>query len=410
MSDPTSAPEARGPHPWSQRVAGFLRLSRATDLPPAATTGETSLWRMRATVEDRPGSLARLCGALAARQVDILTLQTHPLTAGTVDELLLRAPAALLLDDLVSAARRGGGTDVRAERADAHDLVDAPARALELAARTALDPAELPLALRALLGRCSVRTVPAYSPTGVPSAESAPSDGVLHGTSMLLRDSTGGTVVVERPSLPFTPSEFARARALVALDARLGPRRPYGRRGGPLPGGEDVTIGEAGPEALPEALALHRRCSEQTLRLRYRGPAEAADSLVGHLLHPRFARTLAARTASGRLVGLGHLLPDGEEAEVALLVEDAWQGRGIGSALLRRLTVLAVRAGCSGVYAVTGKANSGMVAAMRELGLPLDHQVEDATVVVTATLDGEAVHALAPDGGPGLSGAGQSEH
>jgi GNAT superfamily N-acetyltransferase len=157
-------------------------------------------------------------------------------------------------------------------------------------------------------------------------------------------------------------------------------------------------------------VALHSRCSENTLRMRYHGPAGSADGYLSHLLSPRFGRTVGALTASGRLVGLGHLLRDGEEAEVALLVEDAWQGRGVGSALLGRLVVLAARAGCADVYAVTGRANRGMVAAMRELGLPLDYQVEDTTVVITATLDHEAVHALAPDGDAGLSGAGHCEH
>lgn len=38
---------------------------------------------------------------------------------------------------------------------------------------------------------------------------------------MRLRDPNGGTLIVERPYLPFTPTEFARARALVELDARL---------------------------------------------------------------------------------------------------------------------------------------------------------------------------------------------
>ncbi|WTL49396.1 GNAT family N-acetyltransferase [Streptomyces sp. NBC_01497] len=409
MSDPTTGTSARGPHPWPRRITDFLHLSRTADASTADTADGTSLWRMRATVKDRPGSLARLCAALAKCRIDILTLQTHPLTAGTVDEFLLRAPAPLLADDLLGAVRRGGGTDIWVERADAHDLVDAPARALALATCTALDPAELPLALRSLLGRCSVRSVPAYSPTGVPSPESVPVEGALDGTAMRLRDGTGGTVVVERPSLPFTPSEFARARALVALDASLGPRQPYGQESVTPPVGGGVTMRRIGEGAHTEAVALHDRCSERTLRLRYHGPMGNADGYLSHLLSPRFGRTLGAYTASGRLVGLGHLLWDGEEAEVALLVEDAWQRRGIGSALLSRLTVLAVREGCAHVYAVTQKSNKGMVAAMRELGLPLDYQVEETTVVITATLDHEAVRAFAPDGEPGLFEAGRPE-
>lgn len=76
------------------------------------------------------------------------------------------------------------------------------------------------------------------------------------------------------------------------------------------------------------------------------------------------------QTASGRLVALGHLLWDGDETEVALIVEDDWQRRGIGSELLARLVALAVEAGCESVYAVTQAHNTGMVAAMRALSLP----------------------------------------
>ncbi len=46
---------------------------------------------------------------------------------------------------------------------------------------------------------------------------------------MRLRAPEGGVITVERAYLPFTPTEFARARALVELDARLGPRIPAAR-------------------------------------------------------------------------------------------------------------------------------------------------------------------------------------
>ncbi|GGW11577.1 hypothetical protein GCM10010501_09110 [Streptomyces libani subsp. rufus] len=358
---------------------------------PAGYDVDGTLWRMRTTVQDAPGSLAALCTALAGHGVDILSLQTHPLADGTVDDFLLRAPGALPAAEITRAVALAGGTATWIERADAHDLVDVPTRVLGLAARTALDAAELPLALRQLLGRCTIRSLPGRPAGGGRGPQPVPVEGVLEDTVMRLPAPEGGVLTVERPYLPFTPTEFARARALVELDSRLGPRIPDGEDVLTLPAGDDITVRRVDTGDLVAARAMHDRCSPHTLGLRYHGPVGDADRYLNHLLSPRFGRTLAAQTASGRIVGLGHLLWDGDETEVALLVEDEWQQRGIGGELLGRLVAMAAEAGCASVYAVTKASNTGMVAAMRGLGLPLDYQVEEGTLVITARLDAAPV-------------------
>ncbi|WP_210586018.1 GNAT family N-acetyltransferase [Streptomyces sp. GESEQ-35] len=378
-------------HTWWTRRHGHAPPTGDTGTRPLPTeqagTGVTALWRMRTTVKDEPGSLAALCTALAGRRVDILSLQTHPLAEGTVDEFLLRVPGELAPPEMTRAIAQAGGTGTWIERADAHDLVDAPTRVLGLATRTALDAAELPLALRQLLGRCTIRSLPAVPPGGGRAPDVVPVEGALEDTVMRLRAPEGGVITVERPYLPFTPTEFARARALVELDARLGPRVPRSQDVLTLPEGNAITVRRADPRDLEAATAMHKRCSARTLGRRYHGPVGDADRYLHHLLSPRFGRTLAVQTASGRIVGLGHLLWDGDETEVALLVEDEWQRRGIGGELLRRLVSMAVEAGCESVYAVTQSANTGMVAAMRGLELPLDYQIEEGTLVITARLD-----------------------
>ncbi|WP_338776230.1 GNAT family N-acetyltransferase [Streptomyces sp. DG1A-41] len=400
VTDVTHLNDCRPANPW-QRVTAALhtwRTRRHEHAPPSDDTespapepvpGANTLWRMRTTVRDEPGSLAALCTALAEHRVDILSLQTHPLAEGTVDEFLLRAPGELPASGITTAVRTAGGTDTWIERADAHDLVDAPTRVLGLATRTALDAAELPLALRQLLGRCTIRSQPAPA-GGDEVSDGVPVEGALDDTVMRLRAPEGGVITVERPHLPFTPTEFARARALVELDARLGPRVPRGRDVLTLAEGSDITVRRADNRDLEAARAMHERCSDRTIKLRYHGPVGDADRYLNHLLSPRFGRTLAVQTASGRLVGLGHLLWDGDETEVALIVEDAWQRRGIGGELLGRLVAMAAEGGCGSVYAVTQASNTGMVAAMRGLGLPLDYQVEEGTLVITARL-GEPV-------------------
>ncbi|MFI6275583.1 GNAT family N-acetyltransferase [Streptomyces sp. NPDC050988] len=381
------------------RPTAAVRTAGASEADATATeviAGETVLWRMRTTVRDEPGSLAALCAALAGQRVDILSLQTHPLTEGTVDEFLLRVPAQVSASDVTRAVSHAGGAGTWIERADAHDLVDAPTRVLGLATRTALDAAELPLALRQLLGRCTIRSLPAGSVRGERADEAAPVEGALEDTVMRLRAPEGGVITVERPYLPFTPTEFARARALVELDARLGPRVPRRQDVLTLPQGNAITVRRADAGDVDAAKAMHERCSSRTLGMRYHGPVGDADKYLNHLLSPRFGRTLAVQTASGRIVGLGHLLWDGDETEIALLVEDDWQRRGIGSELLGRLVTMAVEAGCESMYAVTQSSNTGMVAAMRGLDLPLDYQIEEGTLVITARLDATPVSSRLP--------------
>ncbi|MER5914532.1 GNAT family N-acetyltransferase [Streptomyces sp. NPDC001982] len=375
------------------RKAGPSDKQAAT---PAAVEAASVLWRMRTTVKDEPGTLAALCTALADRRVDILSLQAHPLAEGTVDEFLLRAPADLAAAEITREISLAGGSSTWIERADAHDLVDAPTRILGLAARTALDTAELPLALRQLLGRCTIRSLPAASVGGGRGPEAVPVEGALEDTVLRLRAPEGGVITVERPYLPFTPAEFARARALVELDTRLGPRIPRSQDVLTLPEGNAIAVRRADTNDVEAAKAMHERCSARTLGMRYHGPVGDVDRYLNHLLSPRFGRTLAVQTASGRIVGLGHLLWDGDETEVALLVEDEWQRRGIGAELLCRLVAMAVEAGCESVYAVTQASNTGMVAAMRGLGLPLDYQIEEGTLVITARLDATPVASRLP--------------
>ncbi|MEV8096443.1 GNAT family N-acetyltransferase [Kitasatospora sp. NPDC085879] len=356
-----------------------------THAPPgeAAVSGpldeleDTVLWRVRTTVEDAPGSLARVCAALAAHRVNIVSMQSHPLAAGAVDEFFLRAPAALDRAALTAAVAAAGGTDIWTDRADAHELVDAPTHVLALATRTALDAAELPVALRQLFGRCTIRQYPdrgRSTPAGV------------DGHTMRLPVPGGDLIELTRPHLPFTPTEFARGQALVELDSLLGPRVPKVEARLARPTGADLTVRRAEPGDKEAALEMHRRCSPDTLRKRYHGPVKDADRYLAHLLDPRHGQTLAVEAADRRIVALAHLMWDDEGAEVALLVEDDWQRQGLGVDLLRRMAALALEAGVATVYAVTHSSNTGLISTMRKLSAPLDYQVEDGTLVITAHL------------------------
>ncbi|WP_030239696.1 GNAT family N-acetyltransferase [Streptomyces sp. NRRL S-350] len=153
-----------------------------------------------------------------------------------------------------------------------------------------------------------------------------------------------------------------------------------------LPDGTELLLRAAGPADKAAALAMHGRCSPASLRLRYHGPVRDADRHLDHLLDARHGRSLAVESPDGRILALGHLMWDDGEAELAVLVEDAWQRHGLGPALLRRLAAMAGAAGIGTVYAVTHAANTGLIAAMRRLEVPLDFDAEGGTLVITATL------------------------
>ncbi|MFB7667423.1 GNAT family N-acetyltransferase [Kitasatospora sp. NPDC056138] len=378
---PPTAPDPGAP-PGEAEVTGPLRDFE-----------QTALWRVRTTVPDSPGSLARVSTALAGLGVNIVSMQAHPLPDATVDEFLVRAPRTLARTELAAALAAAGGRDIWTDPADAHDLVDVPTHVLALATRTALDAAELPVALRQLFGRCAIRQYP-----GAGRQAAAGVDGHV----MRLPAPSGDLIELTRPQLPFTPTEFARAQALVELDSLLGPRVPKVEDRLSLRAGTDLTVRRADADDKAAALAMHHRCSKEALRRRYHGPVNDADRYLDHLLDPRHGQTLAVETTERRIVALAHLMWDDDSAEVALLVEDDWQRRGLGVDLLRRMAALALEGGVRTVYAVTHASNTGLISTMRKLGAPLDYQVEEGTLVITAHLTEAAERLPAPwPAGPG---------
>ena len=215
--------KAHGPgrpqaHPVAA-AASQLKLS-----PDAASSGWTdadhlNLWRVRAVVRDTPGSLAAVCERLAGLGVNILGLQVHPLPEGegVLDEFLVDVPAEVTATRLAEAVSGSGAAAVRVDRADTQDLTDAPARMLTLAARLTDGTASLAVVLHDLFGGCAVGWLP-----------DEVTESTYQDTAMTLADPDGGTLRITREALAFTPTEFARAQALVALCFELRRARQVG--------------------------------------------------------------------------------------------------------------------------------------------------------------------------------------
>ena len=167
-----------------------------------------ALWRVRATVDDRPGYLAVLTASLALRSVNILAVQVHTTEAGAVDDFLVDAPDGLTERDLYAAIEKGRGREAWVGPADAHGLVDPPTQALAQAGRVAAAPERLGEALAVLLG-CDVTWRPVRQPHR------------FSPTELTVADPCGGTLSLTRDTPVFTPAEYTRAQALADLAAQV---------------------------------------------------------------------------------------------------------------------------------------------------------------------------------------------
>ncbi len=162
-----------------------------------------------------------------------------------------------------------------------------------------------------------------------------------------------------------------------------------------------VQVRELRAQDRPAVLALHQRCSAETLRLRYLLPSGQLDVLVEWMFGGRSGRTLVAVVGTRgheRIVGLAHLVPTptAGEAEVAFLIEDDWQGVGLGSGLLSLVVEVARADGWAALHADVALDNDRMVHMFRDRGWSL--QVADGTYSLRCALDADppAAPACAP--------------
>lgn len=343
-----------------------------------------AFWRIRATVDDRPGFLSVLTASLALRSVNILSVQVHATEAGAVDDFLVDAPDALSEADLLAAVIKGRGRDAWVGRTDVRGLVDAQTQLLGLAARLVADPDELGAALVALLGDCRIAWQPGLSRTHPSLIEREWGGG---GGPIRLPDPNGGTLLVERAEPPLTPAEFARAHALVDL-AGIVVREAASRWQLLLPDGDELAVRPAGIEDTEGILGLHADCSPSSRHRRYlSGPEEPEAPRVTRMLAATRGLTLIAeREAERRVVAMANLAYEGTEAEVALLVADAYQRRGVGTALLHRAVRLAASAGVEGLHAHVHADNAAMLATMGRLGRPLRVAADGPFLTLTVDL------------------------
>ncbi|MBY5161831.1 bifunctional GNAT family N-acetyltransferase/acetate--CoA ligase family protein [Salsipaludibacter albus] len=160
-----------------------------------------------------------------------------------------------------------------------------------------------------------------------------------------------------------------------------------------LPDGTTVHIRPMTPADAPLLLAMWDRTSPRSRQLRFHGAYDLDERNVGLFTDydPRWQLALAATTGRDhdeRLVGVSRYVIDQDQpthAEFAALVEDAHQGRGIGSALVRHVAEAAHEAGVRVLSGDVLADNESMLRLIRDLGLR--HTDRRASEVVRSDLD-----------------------
>ncbi|HLI25222.1 MAG TPA: GNAT family N-acetyltransferase, partial [Acidimicrobiales bacterium] len=123
--------------------------------------------------------------------------------------------------------------------------------------------------------------------------------------------------------------------------------------------------------------ALHQRLSAETIYFRFFTPLpKLSPKMLEHLVNVDYRERMALVGILGdEIIGVARYerlptpAPDGgSQAEVAFLVDDAHQGRGIGSMLLEHLAAAAEDAGISRFVADTLPDNQRMLRVFHDAG------------------------------------------
>jgi acetyltransferase len=153
-------------------------------------------------------------------------------------------------------------------------------------------------------------------------------------------------------------------------------------------GGLRVPVRPLRPEDAELELRFFGRLSE---RSRYQRFMQHLPKLPPRMLarftqldYDRELALAALDPATGEFIAVGRYSPnaDGATAEFALVVDDAWQGKGVGRAVLERLCTAARAAGYTALYGYILQANHEMLDLAERLGFVEESRTgSDVTVV-----------------------------
>ncbi len=361
-------------------------LEALVEFDAAPVGADPFRWRARVTMPAAPSAVAAMLRVLARLGVHVVSLFTAALDGDRqlVDMFLASAPGVDRAT--IVHALSGVADDVIVARGIPADADDVATRVLRLSTRLAADPDSAPRAAADLVLADSWEVTSAVA--GIDAAADV----------LRLQWTPERHVILRRTAAPFTRAERDRASALLALVGALsqvrGDIEGFGWRL-VLPDGDPVAIRLARPEDAERVERMHGRCSEQSRFQRYFTPMSTwRDDNLRRIAGGHRGATLVVSTDDGEVVALGNVFPTepgtSDVAEIAVIVEDAWHGRGIGLALMGHLIDVARRMGFTRLIAYVLAENTAMRALLDATGLTwtvtADHDLGPTVVALVADL------------------------
>lgn len=324
------------------------------------------MWRVRTTLPDRPGLLARVAAACGEAEVNIVAMQVFRHGDEVTDEFVVSTADAVRDVDLADLFVAAGGERVAVTRTDEGALLDAPTRHLDAVHQVLEEGRDVEEVLRELL-------------------ETAPPDVADYaGHDVLDLVRRNGTALRISRAVPFTPVEKARAQALLSLVSDAGVDVPLIS---PSPQHPIPLVRRATLADIEAVSALHGRCSVETLYARYQVPLRMpmTTRMTRRLVLPEDGLALVVQVGLD-VVGHGVLEHVDGAWTFQLLVEDAWQGRGLGTLLVKQAAGHARARGADRLTFVSAGADDTLLRSVGSAGFVARVERHDAAVHVTVPL------------------------
>lgn len=166
--------------------------------------------------------------------------------------------------------------------------------------------------------------------------------------------------------------------------------------------GSQVILRPIRPDDAPRLQALYGRLTPESIYFRFLGQSrELSDQQARRLANVDYDRQMAwvaTPDPLGEIIGVARYVTPAEAgagegssrvAEAAVVVEDRWQRRGLGTMLLQRLAEYARGQGIELLQATVHQANTQILRFIRRSGLPTESHIDGGLWEIRVSLEEE---------------------